>query len=110
MTTDARAVVEPALGGAKATVQIIADCRYVGQGHEIRISVPLKTLADADGKKLKAAFEAQYEQVYGLAHSQSGGGSDHLVGHGFVGCQETKARKKYLKQIHTEAKKQAADL
>ena len=66
MTTDARAVVEPALGGAKATVQIIADCRYVGQGHEIRISVPLKTLSDADGKKLKAAFEAQYEQVYGL--------------------------------------------
>jgi N-methylhydantoinase A len=66
MTTDARAVVEPAHGAAKATVQIIADCRYVGQGHEIRISVPLKTLADADGKKLKAAFEAQYEQVYGL--------------------------------------------
>jgi N-methylhydantoinase A len=66
MTIDARAVVEPALGGAKATVQIIADCRYVGQGHEIRVSVPLKTLADADGKKLKAAFEAQYEQVYGL--------------------------------------------
>ena len=27
---------------------------------------PLKTLADADGKKFKAAFEAQYEQVYGL--------------------------------------------
>ena len=66
MTADARAVVEPALGGAKATVQIIADCRYVGQGHEIRISVPLKTLNDADGAKLKAAFEAQYEQVYGL--------------------------------------------
>ena len=66
MTTDARAVVEPALGAAKATVQIIADCRYVGQGHEIRISVPLKTLTDADGKKLKAAFETQYEQVYGL--------------------------------------------
>ncbi len=66
MTTDARAVVEPALGKTKATVQIIADCRYVGQGHEIRITVPVKTLNDADGKKLKAAFEAQYEQVYGL--------------------------------------------
>jgi N-methylhydantoinase A len=66
MTADARAVVEPALGGAKATVQVIADCRYVGQGHEIRISVPLKTLVDTDGAKLKAAFEAQYEQVYGL--------------------------------------------
>ncbi len=66
MTRDARSVVEPALGKAKATVQIIADCRYVGQGHEIRVSVPLKKLNDADGKKLKAAFEKQYEQVYGL--------------------------------------------
>ena len=66
MTRDARAVVEPALGLSKATTQIIADCRYVGQGHEIRVNVPLKTLTDADGKKLKAAFERQYEQVYGL--------------------------------------------
>ena len=66
MASDARAVVEPALGNAKATVQIIADCRYVGQGHEIRISVPLKTLSNTDGAKLKAAFEGQYEQVYGL--------------------------------------------
>jgi N-methylhydantoinase A len=66
MTKEARAVVEPALGKTKATVQIIADCRYVGQGHEIRVTVPGKTLTDGDGKKLKAAFEAQYEQVYGL--------------------------------------------
>ena len=66
MTSDARAVVEPALGETKATVQVIADCRYIGQGHEIRVTVPVKTLNDADGNKLKAAFEAQYEQVYGL--------------------------------------------
>ena len=66
MTSDARAVVEPALGKTRATVQVIADCRYVGQGHEIRVTVPVRTLSDADGKKLKAAFEAQYEQVYGL--------------------------------------------
>ena len=66
MTHDARAVVEPALGRAKATVQIIADCRYIGQGLEIRVSVPVKTLNARDGVKLKAAFERQYEQVYGL--------------------------------------------
>lgn len=66
MTHDARAVVEPALGKAKATVQVIADCRYVGQGHEIRVPVPVKPLKESDGAKLKAAFEAQYEQVYGL--------------------------------------------
>ncbi|MCX7346897.1 MAG: hydantoinase/oxoprolinase family protein [Alphaproteobacteria bacterium] len=66
MTRDARVVVEPALAGAKASVQIIADCRYVGQGHEIRVSVPVRKLSDADGKRLKAAFEKTYEQVYGL--------------------------------------------
>ena len=66
MTKDARAVVEPALGKAKATVQIIADCRYIGQGHEIRVPVPVKRLAKADGAKLKAAFEDLYEVVYGL--------------------------------------------
>jgi N-methylhydantoinase A len=66
MTHDARAVVAPALRGAAASVQIVADCRYVGQGHEIRVPVPLRRLKDIDGKKLKAAFEKLYEQVYGL--------------------------------------------
>ena len=66
MTADARAVVEPALAKAKPVIQIIADCRYVGQGHEIRVSVPVKTLTRADGAKLKAEFERLYEQVYGL--------------------------------------------
>jgi len=66
MTRDARAVVEPALGGARASVQIIADCRYVGQGHEIRTAVPVRKLTARDGASLKAAFETTYEQVYGL--------------------------------------------
>lgn len=66
MTRDARAVVEPALGGQKPIVQIIADCRYVGQGHEIRINVPVRALTNRDGTKLKAEFERIYEQFYGL--------------------------------------------
>ena len=66
MTADARAVVEPALGKSKPTIQIIADCRYVGQGHEIRVLVPVKKLAKTDGARLKAEFERLYEQVYGL--------------------------------------------
>lgn len=66
MTADARAVVAPALGKTKPTLHVIADCRYVGQGHEIRVSVPVKKLTKADGAKLKAEFERLYEQVYGL--------------------------------------------
>ena len=66
MTADARAVVEPALGKTRPTLHVIADCRYVGQGHEIRVPVPVKKLASTDGAKLKAEFERIYEQVYGL--------------------------------------------
>lgn len=66
MTRDARAVVEPALGKSRASVQIIADCRYIGQGHEIRVNVPVKALTARDGVRLKAEFEKLYEQVYGL--------------------------------------------
>lgn len=66
MTQDATAVVAPALGRAKPTVSIVADCRYVGQGHEIRISIPARTLTAKDGASLKAAFEKAYAGVYGL--------------------------------------------
>jgi len=66
MIDDAPAVVKPAIGGAKPAVRIVADGRYVGQGHEIQISIPVRTLADADGAKLKAAFETAYGTVYGL--------------------------------------------
>ena len=66
MSKDARAVVDPALRGKQVTLQRIADCRYVGQGHEIRISVPVRKLNDGDGAKLRAEFERLYGQIYGL--------------------------------------------
>lgn len=66
MTKDAMEVVKPALKGQAVAIQRIADCRYVGQGHEIRINVPAKRLAQADGAKLRAEFERLYQQIYGL--------------------------------------------
>jgi N-methylhydantoinase A len=66
MTQDAAQVVARALGKAKPSVSIIADCRYVGQGHEIRVTIPVRTLTNTDGGMLKAAFEKAYAQVYGL--------------------------------------------
>jgi N-methylhydantoinase A len=66
MTQDAHAVVAPAVKTAKISVQIIADCRYVGQGHEVRVEVPVRTLKVSDGQVLKATFEKLYAQVYGL--------------------------------------------
>ena len=50
----------------KPALTIKADCRYVGQGHEIPISIPIRTLTNADGTKLKAEFEKAYKAVYGL--------------------------------------------
>jgi N-methylhydantoinase A len=66
MTRDAKAEVSPAIGNAKSTVSIVADCRYVGQGHEIRVPIPVRTLMKNDGLALKAAFEKIYAAVYGL--------------------------------------------
>jgi len=66
ITADARRVVDPALAGKKPMIRVIADCRYIGQGHEIRIDVPRRRLTVADGARLKVEFERLYEQVYGL--------------------------------------------
>jgi N-methylhydantoinase A len=66
MTKAANAVVAPALKSKKSDIRIVADCRYVGQGHEIRVVVPARPLTPADGAKLKALFEKTYATVYGL--------------------------------------------
>lgn len=66
MEKDARAVVEPAVGGEKPRVLRIADFRYVGQGHEIRVTLPAGKLKPADGPKLRKAFETVYRQMYSL--------------------------------------------
>ena len=66
MTHDAEAVVKPALKNEKPFIHIVADCRYVGQGHEIQVTIPIRALAKADGAKLKAMFEKTYANIYGL--------------------------------------------
>ncbi len=66
MAKAANSVVQPALEKGRPKLTIKADCRYVGQGHEIQISIPVRNLSDTDGKKLKAAFEKAYKTVYGL--------------------------------------------
>ncbi len=66
MTRDAEAVVKPVLKIETPTLLIKADCRYVGQGHEIQIAIPIRLLTKADGQKLKAAFEKAYAAIYGL--------------------------------------------
>lgn len=66
MERDARRVVEPAAGKEKLKVTRIADFRYIGQGHEIRVPLPEGDLKASDGPKLRQAFEKLYKVLYGL--------------------------------------------
>ena len=42
-----------------------ADMRYVGQGHEIKVSVPSGDLDEASADKIRRAFEMEYERTFG---------------------------------------------
>ncbi len=66
MTALATAAVRPAVRTGKLITKIIADCRYVGQGHEIPVVIPLRALTKSDGARLMQAFEKAYGAVYGL--------------------------------------------
>ncbi len=66
MADEAGSVIAPALNGTPPQCLRIADIRYVGQGHEIRVVLPDGTLTTDDGARLRSDFEALYEQIYGL--------------------------------------------
>lgn len=43
----------------------IAEMRYVGQGHELRITVPDGRLSETSVEPLTEAFEARYREIFG---------------------------------------------
>ena len=69
MQAQAMTVVTPASGEAPLEITRLAELRYVGQGHELRVRLPSGTdgaLTHASLQALAERFEANYEQVYGL--------------------------------------------
>ncbi|NML46124.1 hydantoinase/oxoprolinase family protein [Ramlibacter sp. G-1-2-2] len=66
MEVEAMAVVEPARGDAEVEVTRLAELRYAGQGHELRVRLPAGVVTLASLAALGEAFEQAYEQVYGL--------------------------------------------
>ena len=46
-------------------VRRLADCRYAGQGYEVRFDVPAGAIDDAWVEELKDAFHAAHEREYG---------------------------------------------
>src|SRR5882724_270598 len=64
MAKDARALVEPGARGAPVTERRLAYMRYVGQGHEITVPLPLRDLMADDTEMLRAEFEREYAALF----------------------------------------------
>ena len=64
MSRDARALVEPGARGAPVTERRLAYMRYVGQGHEITVPLPVRDLTADDGKELREIFEREYSVLF----------------------------------------------
>ncbi|MFO0986943.1 MAG: hydantoinase/oxoprolinase family protein [Alphaproteobacteria bacterium] len=65
MAEEAHAIVARAAGGRPRTERRIAYMRYLGQGHEIAVPVPLATLASASAEIIRRAYDAAYRAQYG---------------------------------------------
>jgi N-methylhydantoinase A len=69
MAREAEAVVRAGSFGAPlldetATQSRVAYMRYVGQGHEIAVALPPRSLAVADVPAIRAAYDAEYARLY----------------------------------------------
>ncbi|MGI9501276.1 MAG: hydantoinase/oxoprolinase family protein, partial [Geminicoccaceae bacterium] len=70
MAEEARAVLTPALGeglsNADPERSLVVDMRYIGQGHELAIPLPKRSIEPADGEVIAALFETTYQEIYGV--------------------------------------------
>jgi N-methylhydantoinase A len=65
MAAEARGVVSLGAPGEAMEEKRTAFARYLGQGHEIPLDVPVRALEESDGSTLRAAFEMAYLRQYG---------------------------------------------
>ncbi len=64
MSREIRAWVEPAAKGEPVVERRVAFMRYVGQGHEIAVELPVRDLLATDTAALRARYEADYEALF----------------------------------------------
>jgi len=68
MQSEAYSVVEPGAGGREVFEQRTGYMRYVGQGHEVGVEIPIRVAAtrlDANaGSELRERFEQEYHRLY----------------------------------------------
>ncbi|MFQ5775610.1 MAG: hydantoinase/oxoprolinase family protein [Kiloniellaceae bacterium] len=65
MREEAHAIVRSAARGADLTETRTAYMRYLGQGHEIGVGLPVRPLEPGDAGALRRAFDAAYTALYG---------------------------------------------
>jgi N-methylhydantoinase A len=64
MAREAEAVVAAGSFGAATTQSRIAFMRYVGQGHEIPVTLPVRTLRADDVAAIRAAYDREYARFF----------------------------------------------
>lgn len=64
MEEAARGIVQVAAGDAPLEVIRTASMRYVGQGHEITVTLPSLDFVASDNCRIAQAFEARYREFY----------------------------------------------
>ncbi len=65
MNAEALGVVTSAVAGARLDEHRFAFARYVGQGHEIKLELPVRPLTGQDDETLRATFEQEYTAYFG---------------------------------------------
>jgi N-methylhydantoinase A len=64
MSREARSLAEAAAGGRKLEEERLAYMRYTGQGHEIAVPLPQRTLTQKDITELRELFESGYRTLF----------------------------------------------
>jgi len=64
MSSEASALAREPAGGQELGEQRRAFMRYAGQGHEIPVELPSRSLTEADPVELRRAFEAEYDRLF----------------------------------------------
>ena len=64
MSREATALVAPGARSQKTVERRLAYMRYVGQGHEITVMLPVHALSAADAQALRGTFEKEYTALF----------------------------------------------
>ena len=65
MQAEALEVVQRGAPGAETVEKRTAFMRYLGQGHEVAVTLPTRAWESGDATFIRQAFEAAYEKTYG---------------------------------------------